>query len=64
MKLEVITFLTVITTIQSISYSQVGPFYPFEANSRGVSPAVLGFVVGSFSILYIVSAVVCGKYLS
>ena len=42
----------------------MGPFYPFEANSRGVSPAVLGFVVGSFSILYIVSAVVCGKYLS
>ena len=64
MKLEVIVFLTIISTIQNISYSQVGPFYPFEANIRGVSPAILGFIVGSFSISYIVSAVVSGKYLS
>ena len=64
MKLEVIVFLTIISTIQNISYSQVGPFYPFEANARGVSPAILGFIVGSFSISYIVSAVVSGKYLS
>ena len=61
---KVISFLAVIATIQSVSYSQVGPFYPFEANKRGIAEMTLGYIIGSFSIMYIVSAVVCGKYLS
>ena len=61
---KVVGFLTVITCLQNISYSQVGPFYPFEAHSRGVSAILLGYIIGAFSIMYIISAVICGKYLS
>ena len=42
----------------------MGPFYPLEAHSRGVNEIMLGYIIGSFSIMYIISAVICGKYLS
>ena len=61
---RLVWFLTLIATLQSISFSQVSPFYPFEAKEKGVTPMSLGIVIGSFSIAYIISAIVSGKYLS
>ena len=61
---KVIIFLTLIAVLQNISYSQVGPFYPFEAASKGVTEITIGVIIGSFSIMYIVSAIICGKYLT
>ena len=61
---KIIIFLTLIISLQNISFSQVAPFYPFEAQSRGVTEHILGFIIGSFSIMFILSAVISGKYLS
>ena len=61
---QVIGLLTLIAALQTISYSQVGPFYPFEAQAKGVTEIVLGVIIGSFSIAYILSAAISGKYLS
>ena len=61
---RVVLFLTLIATLQSISFSQVGPFYPFEAKEKGVTPLSLGLIIGSFSIAYILSAAISGKYLT
>ena len=60
---SIIIFLSLIITLQNISYSQVGPFYPYEAHSRGITEITLGYVIGSFSIMYIISAIVSGKML-
>ena len=42
----------------------MGPFYPFEAKEKGVTPLSLGLIIGSFSIAYILSAAISGKYLT
>ena len=64
MSSQVIAFLAIISVLQSISYTQIGPFYPFEAASKGITEITIGVIMGSFSILYIISAIMCGKYLS
>ena len=61
---RVVLFLTLIATLQSISFSQVGPFLPLEAKEKDVTPISLGLIVGSFAIAYILSAAVSGKYLT
>ena len=61
---KVIGILTLIATLQTISFTQVGPFYPFEAQKKGITEILLGFIIGSFSIGYIFSAAISGKYLS
>ena len=59
-----VLILTLIAMLQSISFSQVGPFYPFEAKEKGVTPISIGWIIGAFSIAYIISSIVSGKYLS
>ena len=59
MKLSI--FLAVISAFQSMSYSLVGPLYPLEADSKGVSSSIIGFIIGSYSIMYIVTLVICDK---
>ena len=61
---KLIAILCLTASLQTISFSQLGTFYPFEAQVRGITEIVLGLVIGSFSIAYILSAVVTGKYLS
>ena len=61
---KVIAILTLMATLQNIGYSILGTFYPFESQSRGVSEITLGVIVASYSIAYIISAGVSGKYLS
>ena len=59
MKLSI--FLAVISAFQSMSYSLVGPLIPLEADSKGVSTSMIGFIIGSYSIMYIVTLVICDK---
>ena len=61
---KVVGFLTLIATLQTLSYSQVGPFFPFEAHEKGVTEIILGFIIGTFSLMFILSAFITGKYLS
>ena len=42
----------------------MGPFYPIEAASKGVTEITIGVIMSTFSISYIITAVIAGKYLS
>ena len=64
MTAKVIGILTLMSTLQNIGYSILGTFYPFESQSRGVTEITLGVIVASYSIMYIISAAISGKYLS
>ena len=59
MKLRLLMFFAVLFTFQAMSYSLVAPLYPSEAQNRGVSIAITGMVIGSYSIMYIVTAIIC-----
>mmetsp|Transcript_31379 Transcript_31379/g.41566 ORF Transcript_31379/g.41566 Transcript_31379/m.41566 type:complete len:197 (-) Transcript_31379:1140-1730(-) len=48
--------MTLITTLQNISLSQVGPFFPIEAAKKGVSTRMVGFIISLNPILYIVAS--------
>ena len=61
---RVVLILTLIAMLQSISFSIMGPFYPFEAKEKGVKPMSIGWVIGAFSIAYIISGIISGKFLS
>ena len=61
---RVVLILTLIAALQSICFSIMGPFYPFEAKEKGVTPMSIGWVIGAFSISYIISGIISGKNLS
>ena len=61
---SVVLFFAVTATMNNMGNTCVGPFYPLEANSRGVSERTLGLILGSFSISFILSAFICGVYLN
>jgi hypothetical protein len=43
---KTITFLTLINLLQNCGVSQTGPFFPFEAERKGVPRVMLGFIIG------------------
>jgi MFS family permease len=61
---KMIIFLTLINLLQNAGVSQTGPFYPLEASKKGVPDIYMGFIIGSFSIVYIISSVITGKNLT
>ena len=50
--------------LQNAGVSQTGPFYPFEAEKKGVPRIYLGFIIGTFAVVYIFASLLTGKYLS
>ena len=62
-KNKVIAVMTFLMTLQNISVSQVGPFYPIEAYEKGVSEYLLGFIISMNPIFYILASLVMGKQL-
>ena len=64
MKLEkTVVFLTLINLLQNTGVSQTGPFFPFEAERKGVPRIMLGFIIAQFSLVYIIASIATGKYL-
>jgi len=53
-----------INMLQNAGVSQTGPFYPQEAERKGVPRILLGFIIGTFAIVYIISSLLTGKFLS
>ena len=62
-KSKVIAIMTAICTLQNISISQVGPFFPLEAKSKGVEEALLGVIIALNPILYIISSLTMANIL-
>ena len=62
-KNKVIAIMTAICTLQNISLSQVGPFFPLEATSKGVDESILGLIISLNPIFYIIASLVMGKRL-
>jgi hypothetical protein len=60
---KTITFLTLINLLQNCGVSQTGPFFPFEAERKGVPRVMLGFIIGQFSLVYVIACIITGKYL-
>ena len=61
---QTIIFLTLINLLQNAGVSQTGPFYPFEAEKKGVPRIYLGFIIGTFAVVYIFSSLFTGKFLN
>ena len=61
---KTIFFLTAINMLQNAGVSQIGPFYPQEAERKGVPRILLGFIIGTFAIVYIISSFITGKSLN
>lgn len=60
---KTIVFLALINMLQNAGVSQTGPFYPIEAEKKGVPRIYLGFIIGLFAVVYIISSVITGKNL-
>ena len=60
---KTILFLTAINMLQNAGVSQTGPFYPQEAERKGVPRILLGFIIGTFATVYTFSSLVTGKIL-
>ncbi len=61
---QTIIFLTLINMLQNAGVSQTGPFYPFEAEKKGVPRIYLGFIIGTFAVVYIFASLFTGKFLT
>lgn len=60
---KTIIFLALINMLQNAGVSQTGPFYPLEAEKKGVPIVLLGFIIGTFALVFIISSIVTGKNL-
>lgn len=60
---KTIIFLALINMLQNAGVSQTGPFYPIEAEIKGVPRVLLGFIIGTFAIVFIISSIVTGQNL-
>ena len=62
-KNQIIAIITLVCTLQNISLSQIGPFFPIEAANKGVSEQMLGFIIGMNPFFYIGASFLMGKHL-
>uniref|UniRef100_A0AAR2JDZ0 Major facilitator superfamily (MFS) profile domain-containing protein n=1 Tax=Pygocentrus nattereri TaxID=42514 RepID=A0AAR2JDZ0_PYGNA len=46
-----------------ICYSILGPFFPHEAEKKGVSQAVIGLIFGCYAFCTLVGSLILGKYI-
>uniref|UniRef100_A0A4W3K8B9 Solute carrier family 18 member B1 n=2 Tax=Callorhinchus milii TaxID=7868 RepID=A0A4W3K8B9_CALMI len=46
-----------------ICYSILGPFFPKEAENKGVSDTIVGMIFGCFAFFNLVSSLILGKYI-
>jgi len=53
--------LCIVAFLSMSSLAQLSPFYPLKAKEKGVSIIYIGFVLGFFAILQIVSSTIFGK---
>jgi len=57
-------FLVLLSMLQSASVSQTGPFYPLEAEKKGIPNIYFGFIIATYAIVYIFSSIFTGRILS
>ncbi|XP_072545451.1 MFS-type transporter SLC18B1 [Salminus brasiliensis] len=46
-----------------ICYSILGPFFPLEAEKKGVSQAIIGLIFGCYAFCTLVGSLILGKYI-
>jgi hypothetical protein len=59
-KNTIIATITLVCTLQNISMSQIGPFFPLEAKDRGVSEHLVGVIIGLNPFFYILASFLTG----
>lgn len=60
-KLTLVYSLCLIQFLTNSALSQLSPFYPLKARERGVSVIYIGFVLGFFAVLQIISSAIIGR---
>lgn len=60
-KLTLVYALCLIQFLTNCALSQLSPFYPLKAREKGISVIWIGFVLGFFACLQIVSSALIGK---
>ncbi|XP_030829068.1 MFS-type transporter SLC18B1 [Strongylocentrotus purpuratus] len=60
-----LTFVGIAIAYMSVftSFSVLAPFFPYEAQKKGVNPTETGLVFGIFSLVSFIACPICGKYL-
>ncbi|XP_063953212.1 MFS-type transporter SLC18B1-like isoform X1 [Lytechinus pictus] len=60
-----LTFLGIAIAYMSVftSFSVLAPFYPYEAQKKGVTPTETGLVFGIYSLVSFIACPILGKYL-
>ncbi|XP_066525073.1 MFS-type transporter SLC18B1 isoform X2 [Hoplias malabaricus] len=62
---QVLTFICMasINFSSMICYSILGPFFPLEAEKKGVSQAIIGLIFGCYAFCTLVGSLIVGKYI-
>jgi len=63
MKVWQVGVLCVISFLSQCAFSQMSPFYPIKARSKGVSVGWIGIVIGTMALFQIISSYIVGRYL-
>lgn len=64
-KSQVLTFfsLAIATFLDQVSFSVLAPFFPREANEKGVSNLQVGFIFGAYALVNVIFSPIFGKFL-
>ncbi|GAB1610828.1 MFS-type transporter SLC18B1-like [Argonauta hians] len=59
-----VLFMCCITLVQSLCFSVLAPFFPAEAQLKGLSPLETGMIFGAFELMIFLTAPFFGAYLT
>ena len=55
--------MTAVSTLQNISITQIGPFFPIEAANKGVKEMYIGLIISCMPIFYLIGSLTMAKKL-
>ena len=61
---KVILCLCIITLLSNASFSLIAPFYPLEAQNKGIDVVYVGFLMSTQSLTFIFSSIGTGRALN
>ena len=59
--MNLLVILIIITLIANSVYAMIAPFFPIEAEAKGVPLPTIGIIIGVYSIAVIINSMVVGK---
>ena len=59
--MDLLVILIIITLIANSVYAMIAPFFPIEAESKGVPLPTIGLIIGVYSVAVIINSMIVGK---